>query len=60
MLIKNNQNTNLIFKQDKEDFCIGENRNEKTNMEVLILLKNRIILHPKKKKKKYKPMMVSK
>lgn len=51
MLIKNNQNTNLIFKKDKEDFCIGENRNEKTNMEDLILLKNRIILHPKKKEK---------
>ena len=47
------ENASFIFKQDKEDFCYGENRNIKTEMEELIHLKNRIhIKVPKKGKEK--------
>ena len=45
-------NASFIFDQDNEDFCYGENKNDKTEMEELIHLKNRIHIKPQKKKGK--------
>ena len=45
------ENASLIFYQDNEDFCYGTDKNEKTEMEDLIHLKNRIHIKAQKKGK---------
>ena len=45
----------FIFYQDKEDFRYGESKNDQTNMEELIHLKNRINIKPPKKDDENKP-----
>ena len=49
------QNASFIFYQDKEDFRYGESKNDQTNMEELIHLKNRINIKPPKKDDENKP-----
>ena len=45
------ENASLIFYQDNEDFCYGNDKSQRTEMEELIHLKNRIHIKATKKSK---------